>query len=195
MKRWLGVILVWAVLVGLGGCGGNRVVAPQKAAPSYREPDYEAVTLAELSGYLGYLAELPPLQRRDECRWLSDFIDRVPSLGGQLHLALALPITPECLEAGRDELRFALTLLDQARQQVPQADLRAFLAYQRLIAQRLAGSRRHEQEWRRKLTRLQRRYQQQRQRLQRCQTASDQCRTKLEALKALEQSLNHHGVP
>ncbi|BCX80497.1 hypothetical protein MIT9_P0070 [Methylomarinovum caldicuralii] len=162
--------------------------------PQFQEPDYEAVTLTELSGYLGYLAGLPPLQRRDECRWLHDFVTEAPSLGGRLHLALALLVTPDCL-AEQDELRVALELLDEAGKQVRPADLRAFLAYQRLIAQRLFSSRRHEREWSRKLARLRRYCRQQGQRLQRCQTTLSQCQSKLEALKALEKSLNHHGVP
>ncbi|WP_286291035.1 hypothetical protein [Methylomarinovum tepidoasis] len=107
---------------------------------------------------------------------------------------LALLVTPDCL-AERDELRVALELLDEAGKQVRPADLRAFLAYQRLIAQRLFSSRRHEREWGRKLARLRRRSRRQAHRLRRCQTMLGQCQTKLEALTALEKSLNHHGVP
>ncbi len=195
MTVWKWITLI-VLLAGLGGCAiGKRPPPQQQDMPSIAEPDYESHSFQELSAYLGYLAKLPMTQRRSECQWLQRYNSIDDSLGVKLHLALALMATPNCNEKQVSELRQAVTLLDQVLPQISDAALRDYLLYHRQMAQRLFSSAHHEQKVVRKLAQLQRTRRKLRQQVTACQKQSQELNAKLEALKALEDSLNHQRVP
>lgn len=158
-----------------------------------QEPNYGLYALPELISYLGYLAELEPFQRQAECEWLKRYHTAAPGLGAKLHLAFALLLAPAC---GGDELDQAIALFEASLAQIHEPQTRYLLLYHiELVRQRSNANQYHEelakkldQQWKkanRSLT----------QRLQECNEALREARSKLEALKAIEQSLNPTQVP
>ncbi len=179
----------------LAGCTLGVRPPAQPQGRSISGPDYENHSFQELSAYPGYLARLPMPQRRSECQWLQRYDSIDESLGVKLHLALALLATPDCNGRQGQEIRQALTLLDQALPRISDPELRNYLLYHRQMAQRLFSSAHHERKVVRKLTQLRRTVRKLSRQLTACQQESQELNAKLEALKALEDSLNHHGIP
>ncbi len=179
----------------LAGCAivGRPPAQPEKGAVT--GPEYESHSFRELTAYPGYLARLPMPQRRSECQWLQRYNSVDEGLGVKLHLALALLATPDCNGKQGNEIQQALALLDQALPQVADSELRHYLLYHRQMAQRLFSSTHHERKVVRKLAQLRRSTRRLKRRLTDCQQESQELNAKLEALKALEDSLNHHGTP
>lgn len=190
----LGSALVVAILLmGQLGCHAKRhqIRAPERSVESVKgySPNYEELQLAELIDYLGYLEQLPPLQRQAECRWLKQYNDIDSNLGVRIHLAFSLLVTPDC-----GETQMAVQLLELAGQSVDDDKLKHFLSYQSELAQRLFTESNHGGELVNKLDRWKDRNQLLVEQLQSCNAELKDVKTKLEALKAIEESLNHSGI-
>lgn len=181
----------------LAGCVGQPPKPPPpRQVPEYslaQEPNYTDYSLPELESYLGYLAELQPFQRQAECEWLQRFNAVAPGLGVQLHLAFALLLAPDC---GSNESQQAIELFETGLTQIQDLRTRGLLAYHAALAQHRQGVERYHEELTRKLERQWKQANQNlNQRLQACNEALKDTRAKLEALKAIEQSLNPVEAP
>ncbi len=195
-------LFVWSGLLSLGlsllaGCAGQPSqpvsTPPLSSYALTQEPAYQLQTLPELVSYMGYLAELQPFQRQAECEWLQRFNAIAPGPGVRLHLAFALLLAPNC---GGNESQQAAALFKAGSAQVQDLPTRRFLAYYVELAQRRYGIERYRQELTRK---LERQWKQANQnlsyRLHTCSEALRDAQSKLEALKAIEQSLKATGAP
>lgn len=181
----------------LAGCAGQPPKPPSPPpAPVYssaQEPEYGLYAFPELVSYLGYLAELQPFQRQAECEWLKRYHAVAPGLGVKLHLAFALLLAPAC---GGNELDQAAALFKAGMVQIQDPPTRRFLAYHAELAQHRYGIDRYHEELTRKLDRQWKQANQNlTRRLQECNEALKDARSKLEALKAIEQSLNPTETP
>jgi len=149
-------------------------------------PNYESYDLDELIDYLRYLNNLPLLQRNAECEWLQRFNAIDSSLGVKVHLAFVLMSTLDCGD-GRE----AVDLLELAAQSMEDERIRGFLSYQRGLAQRLFTQAVHNKELEQKLKRWKLKNQKMQNNYKACQQSLLDAKAKLEALKAIEESLNH----
>ncbi len=181
----------------LAGCAGQpSQPSATPPLPDYsltQAPAYGLQTLPELVSYVGYLAELQPFQRQAECEWLQRFNAVAPGPAVQLHLAFALLLAPDC---GGNELQQAIDLFKAGLTQVQDLQTRRFLTYHAALAQHRYGVDRYHEELARKLEQQWKQANQNlNHRLQACSEALRDAQSKLEALKAIEQSLNPTETP
>ncbi len=193
-KRFSGWLILGFSL--LAGCAGQpSKLQPPRQAPQFslsQKPNYALYAFPELLGYLGYLAQLQPSQRQAECEKLQRFNVEAPSLGVRLHLAIALLLVPDC----SGDAQQALQLFTAESARAHDLQTRSLLAYLTALAQRQYELDRHCAELTRKLERQWRQAKQSlNRRLQTCNEELKDTRAKLEALKAIERSLNPMSTP
>lgn len=197
---WLRVGLLCIALSLLPGCAAQHPVRPNTGTGTHsltesmlNEPNYELQTLPELVGYAAYLAELPSFQRRAECEWLQRFNEISPNAAVQLHLALALLVVSDC---GGNELQQAVDLFKTGIAQVQDLQARRFLSYHAIVAERLYSADRYNAELAHKLNQKWKQINENlTRRLRECNESLQDAQSKLEALKAIEQSLNPTEIP
>ncbi|HHJ40011.1 MAG: hypothetical protein AXA67_04825 [Methylothermaceae bacteria B42] len=149
-------------------------------------PNYESYDLDELIDYMGYLNRLPLLQRNAECQWLHRFNAIDSSLGVKIHLAYALLSTLECGDS-----KEAANLLESAALSVDDEQIQGFLSYQQALAQRLFACDLHAKELEQKLKLWKIKNQKLENNYKICGQNLKIVKEKLEALKEIEESLNH----
>jgi len=191
LKKLFLVLLVFA-LSGLSGCADwiQRVSESDRSlAQGVADEKY---SLDELVLYVGDLMKMPHAQRIDQCQSLMKLYEqKKATLGLQIRLALALMVAKECSD---NESKIAVALLDDAIESIENPQLVNFLAYQRELALRLSQKDTHQQQLVNKIARWKKINYRERKKLRACDKDLQETRKKLEALKAIEKSLNHTEV-
>jgi hypothetical protein len=174
-----------AVLLVLAGCAGHRKEDQLDTAPMVPPAASAGARLDELLLFAGKLAESTPAQRLAECRQLRQRYRTDRSLDTRLHLLLAQSVAGAC-----GELPDPSALIDDSLAEIGDERLKSFLIYHKAILARL-----DKEEYRRKS--LEKRVSQNRskvekasRRLQSQEGELKELQKKLEALKAIEQSLD-----
>jgi hypothetical protein len=193
-KRFSGWLILSLSL--LAGCAGqpSKLQPPRQTSQFSlsQKPNYALYAFPELLSYLGYLAQLQPSQRLAECEKLERFNVEAPSPGVRLHLAIALLLVPDC----SGDAQQAIKLFTAESTHAYDLQSRSLLAYLTALAQHQYDLDKHhaeltrqlERQWRQANRSLNRRF-------QTCNEALKDTRAKLEALKAIERSLNPMSTP
>ncbi|MGZ8243592.1 hypothetical protein [Methylomagnum sp.] len=174
-----------AAIFALAGCAGPRSGEKIEVAPAPSPPPYSSTDLGELLKFAERFVGASEAERRAECRRLKELAKANPSLGVRLHWMLAQSVSRSC-----GEPRTALALIDAALPDVADPKLKAFLIYQKTVlarldreAERLKSLEKRIADTRSKEKKASRRLESQAGELKELQR-------KLEALKAIEQSLD-----
>lgn len=176
---------ILAALIILAGCAGPRGGEKIEVAPAPPPPPYSSTDLGELLKFAERFAGAPENQRRAECRQLKELAKTRPSLGVRLHWLLAQSASRSCGES-----RSALALIDAALPDVTEPKLKAFLIYQKSVLARLDRETERLKALEKRIAGVKSKEKQASRRLKSQQGELRELQRKLEALKAIEQSLD-----
>jgi|GEM_PF-6056092 len=141
--------------------------------------------------YMEGLAKMTSLQRLEECQRLVRLKDQEKGPGKQIRLALVLMTTDQCAD---NDAKLIMTLLEKAMTQVEDPQLKKFLAYQQTLASRFNQKDLHQRRMIARIAKLKKINYLERKKRHSCTDELEKTREKLEALKAIEKSLNHTEV-
>jgi hypothetical protein len=175
-----------AALVVLAGCAGPRNGEKIEATPAPRPPPpYSSADLGELLKFAERFVKATEAERRAECRQLKELAKTHPGLGVRLHWLLAQSASRSC-----GEPRTALPLIDAALPEVAEPELKAFLIYQKSVLARLDRETERLKALEKRIADTKSKEKQASRRLKSQQGELRELQRKLEALKAIEQSLD-----
>lgn len=191
--RALLLLSIWGGLYGCSMSEGRywplmNSQSDNSAAKAEGEGGY---SLESLLAYMEGLSKMPSLQRLKKCRGLVKLKDQEKGLGNQIRLALVLMATDRCVD---NDAKLAMTLLEKAMTQVEDPSLKKYLAYQQTLASRLYQNDLQQRRMIARIAKLKKINYLERRKRHSCTDELQETREKLEALKAIEKSLNHTGV-
>ncbi|HYE37328.1 hypothetical protein [Methylocaldum sp.] len=177
------------VLFAITGCAGFRSKEHADAAPHKPEQKYASYAFEDLLHFAGYVARLSPADRFSECQQLLQRYQADRSLGVRLHLFFAQAATEVC-----GDIRSTAGIVDASLAELQDERLKALLIYQKEILSRLDNEIEKRKNSERQASHTVSKEKKVHRQLKTQESELKDLQEKLDALKAIEQSLDEPGV-
>jgi hypothetical protein len=173
------------LLLALAGCAAQRSGSPAGVTPAVSPAAGRDAQLDELLLFAGQLARSSPAERLEECRQLRQRHRTDPSLPTSLRLLLAQSASGAC-----GELPASDALIDGSLPEIADERLKSFLLYHKAILARLDQEESRRKSLAKRVTQNRSQVEKAARRLHSQEGELKTLQKKLEALKAIEQSLD-----
>jgi hypothetical protein len=174
-----------ALLLILAGCAGQVPQEHPGTAPAVPPAPPSGASLDELLLFAGKFVQSSPAERLAECRQLRQRYRTDPGLGVRLRLLLAQSAARNCGESPD-----SAALIDGSLAEIDDERLKSFLIYQKAILARLDREAEQRKSLEKRISQNRSKADKATRRLQSQEGELKTLQKKLEALKAIEQSLD-----
>jgi hypothetical protein len=176
---------VLVTLVTLGGCTGLKGKDASLTTPPGRDQRYAGYGFDDLLSYARDLAELPAADRLAECQQVLQLYRTNRSLALGLRLLLAETVTEAC-----GDIRDATAIAEAALSELADQRLQSLLIYQKEILARIEREKNQRKALERRVSETAFKQKKAHRLLKSQESELKQLQEKLDALKAIEQSLD-----